>query len=295
MEVVDAWRVRQYAIINVIGAARRRLKQIPSQYRMHEMQRDRALAAANAPSFTILGVRVLNVGRAEAVSRVERLIGRGNGMAAGVYFVNAHTLNLAASDPSFRDVLNGGDLVFADGTGVRWAARLRGIRLVENLNGTDFVPAFFQATADRGYSCYLLGADETTIGRAAEYARRTFPGWIIRGHHHGYLREADVEAAALQKIRDAKPDVLLVGMGNPRQERWIERHRAALGPTVCLGVGGLFDFWAGNVRRAPAWLRRAGHEWLWRLLQQPGDKARRYLCGNPQFLARVLRECKKSM
>jgi len=70
-------------------------------------------------------------------------------------------------------------------------------------------------------------------------------------------------------------------MGNPLQERWIQAQLGRLDTSVCLGIGGLFDFWAGNVSRAPAWLRNVGHEWIWRLLQQPGDKARRYLVGNP--------------
>lgn len=242
------------------------------------------------PPFSVLGVRIQNVVREQATAMIERLIGRRDGPTAGVYFVNAHTLNLAATDPAYRDVLNRGELVLADGTGVRWAARLQGVRLAENLNGTDFIPAFFQATAPRGYSYFLLGADEPTVAAAADYARQTFRGWRQAGFHHGFLTGDAMEAAAMERINAARPDVLLVGMGNPIQELWIERNRPRLRVPVCMGVGGLFDFWAGNVRRAPGWLRRAGHEWLWRLTQQPAEKASRYLVGNPTFLVRVLRE-----
>ena len=96
-------------------------------------------------------------------------------------------------------------------------------------------------------------------------------------------------SAAIEQINAARPDVLLVGMGNPIQEQWIAAYLPQLRVSACLGIGGLFDYWAGNVSRAPAWLRRLGHEWVWRLLQEPRLKARRYLLGNPLFLARVLK------
>jgi N-acetylglucosaminyldiphosphoundecaprenol N-acetyl-beta-D-mannosaminyltransferase len=117
-----------------------------------------------------------------------------------------------------------------------------------------------------------------------------FPGWVQAGYHHGYLNDETTTAAAIEQINAAGPDVLLVGMGNPIQEQWIGQHLPRLKVPVCMGIGGLFDFWAGTVSRAPAWLRRLGHEWIWRLCQQPRLKARRYLVGNPLFLARVARE-----
>ncbi|MEN6459142.1 MAG: WecB/TagA/CpsF family glycosyltransferase [Thermoguttaceae bacterium] len=241
----------------------------------------------------MLGVRIDNLTRAEAIQRLEEVIGGGERQTRSVFFVNAHTLNLAASDPGYLAAINRGDFVFADGTGVRWAARLQGVRVAENLVGTDFVPALFQTTAGRGHSYFMLGADAATVAAAGDYAQRNFPGWTLVGCHHGYLTDAAATSAAIEQINAARPDVLLVGMGNPVQEFWIGRHQSRLQVPVCLGIGGLFDYWAGNVRRAPAWLRRAGHEWLWRLFQQPRLKAQRYLVGNPLFLARVLRErCK---
>jgi len=221
---------------------------------------------------------------------LEEVVRRRDSRTAGVFLVNAHTLNLAAADPAYRDVLNAADFVFADGTGVRWAARLQGVRVLDNLVGTDLVPALFHATAGRGYSYFLLGADEQTIALAADYARREFTGWTQAGCHHGYLTDDSLASAAIEKINAARPDVLLVGMGNPVQEQWIHDHLPRLSVPLCMGIGGLFDYWAGNVSRAPQWLRRFGHEWLWRLYQQPALKARRYLIGNPLFLVRVLRQ-----
>ncbi len=242
------------------------------------------------PRFSVLGVYIHNATQQQAITLVEETILRHDGRPKSVFFVNAHTLNLAVADPTYRDILNAGDLVFADGTGVRWAARLQAVHVRENLPGTDLVPEMFHAMPDRGYSYYLLGANAMTIAVAADYARRMFPGWRQAGFRHGYLTDDVLTSAAIGQINAARPDVLLVGMGNPLQEQWIGEHLPRLNVSVCMSVGGLFDFWAGNVSRAPHWLRRTGHEWLWRLLQQPRQKARRYLIGNPLFLARVLRE-----
>lgn len=242
------------------------------------------------PRLSVLGVRIHNVTRQQAITQIEEIIQRRDDRAASIFFVNAHTLNLATAQPAYRETLNSGDFVFADGTGVRWAARLKGIRVLENLVGTDFTPLLFQTTASRGYSYFLLGADEPTIPIAADYAQRMFPGWIQAGYHHGYLNNDSLSSTAIEKINAARPDVLLVGMGNPVQEQWIERYLQQLRVRVCMGIGGLFDYWAGNVSRSPQWLRNLGHEWIWRLFQQPRLKAYRYLIGNPLFLARVLRE-----
>ena len=239
---------------------------------------------------SILGVDLTDVTRSRAVELLEEMIRHYDGRARSVYFVNAHTLNLAAAEPWYRNVLGTADYVFGDGTGVRWASRLQGIRIRDNLVGTDLVPELFRLTAGRGYRYFLLGADEFTVSRAAAYAAETFAGWTPAGFHHGYLADPDTNDWVIDRINRARPDLLLVGMGNPVQEQWIHANRDRLEVPLAMGIGGLFDYWAGNVSRAPCWLRRLGHEWVWRLFQQPRDKASRYLLGNPLFLWRILRE-----
>jgi len=233
----------------------------------------------------ILGVEIIDVTQRRAVELVRHMIDSSDGRTHQIFFVNAHTLNLAAANPDYRALLNTGSSVFGDGTGVRWAARMKGVDVRDNLNGTDFVPKLLESTPGRRY--FLLGADADTILRAAAVAEMRFPNWTQTGFHHGFLCDSQLDANVVRLINAAQPDVLLVGMGNPHQERWIYEHRAALSVPVCVGVGGLFDFWAGNVTRAPRWLRHLGQEWIWRLLQQPGEKARRYLLGNPLFLRRA--------
>jgi N-acetylglucosaminyldiphosphoundecaprenol N-acetyl-beta-D-mannosaminyltransferase len=253
----------------------------------------RSLAMPAAPPthaadrrISILGVEITDVTRRRAIELVEEMIRRYAGRPRSIFFVNAHTLNLAASDRELRSA----DHVFGDGTGVRWAAGLRGHKVADNLNGTDLTPELLRTTAGRGYRYFLLGADRQTIREAARHAEQSFPDWIQAGYHHGYLTTPELTAEAVAQINRARPHVLLVGMGNPLQERWIHAHQHRLDVPVCIGVGGLFDFWAGNVSRAPQWLRTLGHEWLWRLGQQPRDKAQRYLLGNPMFLTRILCE-----
>jgi N-acetylglucosaminyldiphosphoundecaprenol N-acetyl-beta-D-mannosaminyltransferase len=237
---------------------------------------------------SILGVRITDVTRRRAVALLEDMIDNYNGRARSVFFANAHTLNLAAADHDYRRVLNSADCVFGDGTGVRWAARLQNIRVRDNLLGTELTPELFQATAGRGYRYFLLGAGEESIRRAAQFTRHNFPGWIQAGYHHGYVHEGDISASVVRQINAARPHVLLVGMGNPLQERWIHAHRRLLRVPVCMAVGGLFNYWSGELRRSPLWLRRIGSEWLGILFQQP-RKMRRYLLGNPLFLWRIFR------
>ena len=235
----------------------------------------------------ILDVEITDITRREAVEMIDEMIDQYDGRGRCVFFANAHTLNLAESDHEYRDVLNSADHVLGDGTGIRWASKINGTPVKDNVNGTDLLPEFFQTSTGRSY--YLLGANAATIRQAATTARDNFPNARQVGYHHGYVQNADATTRVIEEINAARPDVLLVGMGNPLQEQWIIAHRHQLNVPVIIGVGGLFDFWAGTFSRAPLWIRKLGHEWIWRLAKQPTDKARRYLLGNPLFLYRVLR------
>jgi N-acetylglucosaminyldiphosphoundecaprenol N-acetyl-beta-D-mannosaminyltransferase len=235
---------------------------------------------------SVLGVLINNLTEPQAITLLEDLINDGSRSRA-IYFANAHTLNTATANRDYRALLNRAFCVFGDGTGVRWAARCHGISMHANLNGTDLIPRLFGDTAGRGYRYFLLGATAETIERTGNNARRRFPGWDLVGVHHGFVFDDDAKSLeAVKKINDARPHLLLVGMGNPRQEQWIDRYLPKLRVPLTMGTGGLFDHWAGNLTRAPSWVRRMGCEWMQLLLQQP-HKCRRYLIGNPLFLARI--------
>ena len=244
------------------------------------------MTASPLPTRHVFGVPILDVSMRDALALCVEAMQTRSGSARSLFFVNAHTLNLAWADPSFCRALCASDWVFGDGTGVRWAVRfLHGERLRDNVNGTDLVPALLGR--DLGLRYYLLGGSADAIERAAAYARTAFPGWQLVGHHHGYLF-GDASDSVVEKINASRPHLLLVGMGNPKQELWIRAQLPRLAVPLCVGVGGLFDYWAGDLVRAPAWLRRLGFEWLHLLLAQP-RKFRRYVFGNPLFLARLAR------
>lgn len=238
-----------------------------------------------ADSVTVMGVRIANRSSAEAVDLMKSVLSGHRAGGANVFIVNAHALNLASRVPDYRNVIEGGDWVFGDGTGVRWAARMRGIEMRANLVGTDLVPLLMEKTSGEGYRYFLLGGEDDLIQAAAESSERLFSGWSLAGCRNGFF--ADCESEVIEEINAAAPDLLLVGMGNPLQEEFLWRNRAALRVPLCIGVGGLFHHWAGDLTRAPTWVRGLGFEWLQILLQQPA-KWKRYVLGNPEFLARAI-------
>jgi N-acetylglucosaminyldiphosphoundecaprenol N-acetyl-beta-D-mannosaminyltransferase len=234
---------------------------------------------------TLFGVPVVNATRPEAIAVLLDWVRESAAHTRSVYLVNAHTLNLACDDSAFRDVLADADVVFGDGSGVRLAARLHGRAMRDNMVGTDLVPELFAAAPPSGLRCYLLGGTSETASRAASWVEQRFPKVRVVGHRDGYVWAEDRQRVVAH-INESGADLLLVGMGNPLQEQWIARERAHLRVAVSIGVGGLFDHWAGTLKRAAPWVRALGIEWVQILLQQPA-KWRRYVLGNPRFVARA--------
>ncbi|MET0256947.1 MAG: WecB/TagA/CpsF family glycosyltransferase [Methylobacterium sp.] len=233
-------------------------------------------------SYRILDVDVIDQPLNDALALMQRLV-RAEGPRS-LFFVNAHTLNEACRDPGYRAVLRRASRIYGDGTGVRWAARLSGLELRANLNGTDLVPALLEQ--GQGLRCFLIGSRPERIARILATVRRRFPDVEFVGAHHGYVDDAQ-SRALVAEVQASRANLVLVGMGNPLQERWIDRHGADMPGALCIGVGGLFEYWSGSLTRAPIWIRRQGMEWAYLMLRQPW-KARRYLLGNPLYIARVL-------
>lgn len=241
---------------------------------------------ASIPRTAILGVPVALLDEAAALREVARLVDEAP--PVHVAYVNAHTLNLAARDPAYRAVLRRASLVLNDGAGVGIAARLRGRPFPANLNGSDFNPRVLALAAERGWPVFFLGARPGVAAEAGRRLRARLPGLRLAGARDGYFGEAETDRV-LHGIRESGATVLMVALGNPRQERWLDRHLGDSGVRLGLGVGGFFDFAAARVPRAPAWMRRLGVEWVFRFAQEPRRMWRRYLLGNPLFVARVLR------
>lgn len=232
----------------------------------------------------ILDVQVDNLLMDDAVTRVLDLIDAGR--HAQVSFVNPACANIAAGDATYRRDLAASTLVLPDGIGMKIAGDWLGTPIRQNVNGTDFFPRLCNAMNDRRLRLYLVGARPQVVARVAEVVRELWPQIEIVGAQHGYFATAQ-EASITHDIQESGAHVVLVAMGVPMQERFIARNGPGMGACVAIGVGGLFDFVAGRISRAPQWMRDAGLEWVWRLMQEPGRMWKRYLLGNFSFLARV--------
>ncbi|MEZ2331324.1 WecB/TagA/CpsF family glycosyltransferase [Mesorhizobium sp. RCC_202] len=235
---------------------------------------------------TILGISVLAIRWDEAVTLLTRLIDERR--FTKVSFLNAHNANIAYTDPTFAEALED-FLILPDGVGVDIAAKLLyGAPFPSNLNGTDFIPAFLQASS-RPLTVALLGATRVNAEAASAKLSALAGQHKFVVIHDGYFSAAQ-EPEIVERIARVRPDILLVAMGVPRQELWIERHIDARHCTLPIAVGALLDFLSGTVPRAPLWLRRLRLEWLFRLWIEPGRLWRRYVVGNPVFLWRVFKQ-----
>ena len=236
------------------------------------------------PTVDIMGVRFPRLTQAQAVDLL--LTRLTSGVGAGVCFPDMSTLNIAASDHEFLAMLQDKVLTLNDGIGLGTVACLRGAPFLANLNGTDLCPMLLRELPPQT-RVFALGATEDVLERAVAKLKSDHPHVHFVGHRHGYFGE-DQDAEVADLVRAARPDVVLVGMGNPRQVSWIVRHQdhPDFAHTLFLAVGGMFHYHSGDLRRvAPAW-RRFGLEWLGILLQQP-HKTKRYLLGIPRFLMRA--------
>ncbi|RVC37758.1 WecB/TagA/CpsF family glycosyltransferase [Mesorhizobium sp. M7A.F.Ca.CA.004.04.2.1] len=235
---------------------------------------------------TILGIPVVAVRWNDAIALLNRLIAERR--FTKVSFLNAHNANIAYTDPVFAGALDD-FLILPDGIGIDLAARLLyGAPFPDNLNGTDFVPAFLQASTTP-LTVGLLGATRVNAEAASVKLAALAVQHRFVAIHDGYF-PASQEQEIVDRIAALRPDVLLVAMGVPRQELWIERHIDARHCTLPIAVGALLDFLSGAVPRAPLWMRRLRLEWLFRLAVEPSRLWRRYVVGNPLFLLRVVRQ-----
>ena len=240
-----------------------------------------------SPIQFIAGIRLLNLAMDDVLAATSAALKRR--VRIRVAFVNADCVNIAARDAAYRSCLKASDWVCSDGIGMKIAGHILGRKIRDNVNGTDLFPRLCAELARSGHSVYLLGARRGVAAGAVQWASARYPGLRIAGTRSGYFSSAE-EPGVIESIRAARPDVLLVAMGAPRQEKWLHMHLEATGATVGIGVGGLFDFYSGRIPRAPLWLRKLGGEWIYRLLQEPGRMWRRYLVGNFVFLSRIVAE-----
>jgi N-acetylglucosaminyldiphosphoundecaprenol N-acetyl-beta-D-mannosaminyltransferase len=230
----------------------------------------------------VLGVRVDCLDMAAALERIERLVdGGGHHLVATV---NPEFVMRAQKDREFARVLESAEVCLPDGTGVVWAARRQGCAIREPVPGVDLIPPLAALCARCGFRLFLLGAQPGVAADLASRMRREHPTLQVASHPGSADQSSDAETLAM--IRAHQPQVLLVAFGAPKQELWIDRLKDQLNVAVAIGVGGAFDYLTGRVPRAPVWMRKAGFEWLHRLVSQPW-RARRMIV-LPAYALKVL-------
>lgn len=230
----------------------------------------------------ILGVAFDALTLGEAEERADALLCSG----AGGYIVTANPeiVLRCREDAAYAAAVNGAKLVLADGVGDLCAARILGTPLPGRVAGADLVPRLLARLAERGGSVFLYGARPGVAQRAGESLQSACPGLRIAGTENGYISD---ETALLEALEREKPDLLLLGLGAPRQELWMAENRQRT-PAVMIGVGGLLDVFAGDIPRAPESWQRLGLEWLYRLLREPRRFKR--VIRLPKILLLALRE-----
>ena len=209
------------------------------------------------------------------------------GVRQKVYFVNAHCINVAATNIKYLSVLQDGALLYADGSGMRLASKLAGFSLKDNVNGTDLFPLVCRDAANSGIKLALLGARPGIAQRCADNMRNQFPNLEFVWIHDGYF-SLDDEVNMINTINESGAQILFVAMGVPKQELWIARNVDRLRVPILLGVGALLDFYSDTMPRAPRRVRQLGLEWLFRLIIEPRRMFVRYVVGNPIFIIRTL-------
>lgn len=245
----------------------------------------------NPKSFRVLGVQVDAVQIADVIHQMEEWIYARD----GTHFIavtNVDSIMQAWHHDSFRQILNAADLTVPDGMPLVWLGRLKGHGMKRRVYGPDLLLDFCRATRAKGYGHFFYGGSAGVTERLADALVQHCPRLRVVGTYSPPFRPLTPgeDREAVEMINQAAPDVLWVGLGCPKQERWMFEHRHRLNVPVIVGVGAAFDFCTGRVAQAPRWMREHGLEWLFRLHQEPRRLWRRYLIYNTQFVYYVCLE-----
>lgn len=240
-------------------------------------------------SVDLLGVRIDNVNLDEVLDCIDRFLEEPN--LTLICTPNADHVVKAWHDAEFRSIINQSGLAIPDGMAVIYGSRLLGTPLQGNVAGRLLVPRLCERAARTGRRIFFFGAGDGVAEEAAGRLREQYPGLIVAGTYsppYGFESDPAENAKALATINASRPDILLVALGAPKQEKWIAANRAEIDARVAIGVGGTFDIIAGRVREAPRVATRFGFEWFFRMVQEPRRLTRRYLIEDQQFVRAVV-------
>jgi len=236
------------------------------------------------PIVEVMGLPVRSLLVDELIELVVRRARAGRRTRIG--YCNAHTTNMAQDDAQLNADLAAMDILYADGAAIVWASQLGEHALPERMTAAAFFNTFIEKAAAADLKLFLLGGESGIAATAAISMQAVDERVRIAGTHHGFFDDAS-NARVIELINEAAPDVVLVGLSTPRQERWVQQHGDQIHAPILWCVGALFDYYAGQEQRGPSWLCDHGGEWLYRLWEDPAGKWKRYLLGNPLFVGRA--------
>jgi N-acetylglucosaminyldiphosphoundecaprenol N-acetyl-beta-D-mannosaminyltransferase len=248
------------------------------------MDEARKSAEGGLQSIPLHGLRVHRVTMAETLETIEEFIR--DGSPHHVITLDSSMCVLAREDADLKGIAVNAELSTPDSVGILWACRRSGHVLPHRVSGVDIVEQLCRLSPEKAFRLFFFGAGPGVAEEAADKMRARYPGCQIVGTRDGYFKPEE-ETGIVAQIREAKPDILCVALGIPKQEKWIARHRDALGVPVLIGVGGTFDVHSGRVHRAPMWMRRLNLEWLHRLLKNPSKIGK--VMTLPKFVLMTLR------
>lgn len=238
--------------------------------------------ALGIPRFSVMGTYAHAIGRQETRQVLSRYLEEGH--PRHIVTLNVDFLHQADASPSFKQLLNTADLTVLDGKPLVWAAKYLGFSQSERVTGPDLIDTCAELSAREGHRIFFLGGSDGVAAQAKELIERRHPGVQICGVYAppraDYPLPREINEEILGRIRDAKPDILFVAFGCPKQELWIRDHAESLGITIAAGIGGSFNFITGLTPRAPGLMQDFGLEWLYRLCVEPKRLWRRYLCAD---------------
>lgn len=235
------------------------------------------------PSCNIMGVNIAAINMKWLLKFLDENIDKLHGDYICVS--NVHTTVTAYEEPEYRAAQNGGILAIPDGGPLSTVGRKRGYKNMERTTGPSLMGEIFEITAEKGYRHFFYGSKQETLDLLGQKLNENYPGIQISGMYSPPFRPLTEEedVAAIKMINDAKPDFVWVGLGAPKQEKWMAAHQGKI-DGLMIGVGAGFDYYAGNIERAPEWMQKSNMEWFYRLIQDPRRLFHRYWHTNTKFI-----------
>lgn len=206
--------------------------------------------------------------------------------------VNADKINQCLDDPKMMEIVNGCEVINADGASVVLAGKYLGIEIPERVAGVDLMQELLAVCEAKRYPVYFFGAKEEVLQKMLEKFQTTYPQLEVAGTRNGYFSDADIDSIT-EDIRQAAPAIVFVGITSPKKEHLIEHFLSEDVNSVFMGVGGSFDVLSGTIDRAPMWMQRAHLEWLFRVMNEPKRLFKRYFVGNARFIKEIMKEKRK--